>query len=385
MGTPAGYSLSAYGEMMTDQTRMDAYVQALKQAVRPGSIVLDIGAGTGIFALLSCQFGAEHVHAVEPHDAIQVAREIGAANGYADRITFHQKVSTAIALPRRADVIISDLHGALPLFQHHIPSIIDARERLLAPGGTLIPRRDTIWAALVEDAEAYKPYAEPWRQNGYDLDMRAALPLVVNSWRKVNAKAEHLLVPPQQWATLDYCDITAPDVAGELSWTIGREGTAHGLLLWFDAELAEGIGFSNAPGEPKLVYGQGFFPFEQPLNLAAGERVDIRVAADLTGNDYTWRWDTTAFSAENQPRARFRQSTFFGSPLSLDSLRKRSDKFTPLLSKKGQVDLLVLDLMAQQVPLGDIARQVAERFPARFESWKEALAHVSDLSERYAR
>ena len=122
---------------------------------------------------------------------------LAAANGVAERITFHQTLSSALSLPTPADVIISDLRGVLPLLQQHIPAIADARQRLLAPGGVLIPRRDTLWAALVDDAKLYRPYAEPWSTNAYDLDMAAGQPLVVNTWRKTNAKAEQLLVPPQ--------------------------------------------------------------------------------------------------------------------------------------------------------------------------------------------
>ena len=63
--------------------------------------------------------------------------------------------------------MVSDLRGVLPFFQHHIPSIVDARQRLLASGGVLIPCRDTLWATLVEDPELYRPYAEPWLRNDY--------------------------------------------------------------------------------------------------------------------------------------------------------------------------------------------------------------------------
>jgi protein arginine N-methyltransferase 1 len=114
------YSISAYGRMIADRVRMNAYVQALRQAVKPNSVVLDIGTGTGIFALLACQFGARHVYAIEADDAIEVARQIAAANGYTDRIEFIQDVSTKLSLPEKADVIISDLRGVLPLFQGHI-------------------------------------------------------------------------------------------------------------------------------------------------------------------------------------------------------------------------------------------------------------------------
>src|SRR5690606_13264599 len=113
------YSISAFGDMITDETRMDAYVAALQRGVTADTVVLDIGTGTGIFALLACQFGARHVYAVEPGDAIHVARRIAQENGYADRITFIQDLSSNITLPEPADLIISDLRGVLPLFEAH--------------------------------------------------------------------------------------------------------------------------------------------------------------------------------------------------------------------------------------------------------------------------
>jgi len=156
------YSVSDYGSMIADSVRMDAFVQALRQAVKPESVVLDLGTGTGIFALLACQFGARRVYAVEPNDAIQVAREIAVANGYTERIEFIQNISTKVTLPERADVIISDIGGLLPWLEHLIPSISDARQRLLAPGGLLIPQRDIMWAALVEASKLYSHYTTPW-------------------------------------------------------------------------------------------------------------------------------------------------------------------------------------------------------------------------------
>ena len=58
------YSLSTYGDMIADQPRMDAYLQALRQTVKPECVVADIGTGTGIFALLACKFGARRVYAI---------------------------------------------------------------------------------------------------------------------------------------------------------------------------------------------------------------------------------------------------------------------------------------------------------------------------------
>src|SRR5262245_39877939 len=123
------YSITTYGFMITDTVRMSAYDAALRKAVKPGSVVVDIGTGTGIFALLACKYGASRVYAIEPASAIQLAREMAQVNGFADRITFLQTESTKITLPEQVDVCVSDLHGMLPFFNGNITSVVDARKR----------------------------------------------------------------------------------------------------------------------------------------------------------------------------------------------------------------------------------------------------------------
>src|ERR1700733_1423838 len=98
------YSLFDYQTFVANRVRTEAYALALRQAIRPGCICLDIGTGTGFFAVLACRLGARKVIAVEPEDAIQVAREVAAANGCAERITFIQDLSTRVCLEERADV-----------------------------------------------------------------------------------------------------------------------------------------------------------------------------------------------------------------------------------------------------------------------------------------
>src|SRR2546425_794252 len=129
------YSLGAYASMIADRVRVEAYAAALRKTVREGSVVVEIGTGPGIFAVLACQFGASRVYAIEPDGIIQVAREVAVANGCANKIEFFEELSDRVTLPGRADVIFSDLRAVLPLFQRHIPVIIDARSRFLVPGG----------------------------------------------------------------------------------------------------------------------------------------------------------------------------------------------------------------------------------------------------------
>jgi protein arginine N-methyltransferase 1 len=313
------YSLHFYGQMIADAPRMDAYVAALRNTVTRDSVVMDLGCGPGVLALIACHLGARRVYAVEPENVIGLAREAAAANGFAERIEFFENVSTEITVPEPATIIVSDLRGVLPWFQQHIPSIIDARKRLLARGGVLIPQRDILWAAVVEAPEEYEELVDPWQSNKFELDLSAGKHLITNTWRKTRLRPEQFLTEPVRWTTVDYYEVDSADTSASISWHASRNGTAHGVAVWFDSELAEGIGFSNHPAAPQMIYGAGLFPFTQPVEVSAGDPIKLRLAANFVQNDYVWRWDT------NFLQASFKQSTFYSVPLTQSVLRKSAN------------------------------------------------------------
>ena len=269
------YAVRDFGMMMRDKIRMKAYVEALKNAVEPGMVVLDLGTGAGVFAMLACRFGAKHVYAIEPLDVIDVARQAAQASGYADRITFIQDLSTRVTLPEKADVMIYDLHGVLPFFYQHIPSVVDARARHLNPGATLIPQKDHIWIAPVEAFDLFQDCMDPWIENDYDLNYKSGHRIVTSIWRRGRVEKEQFLAEPQHWFTLDYNTITNPNGVGKLNWIAPRPATIHGYQIWFDTDVAEGITLTNAPYAPKLVYGTAFFPLEYPIEVQAGDYVEL--------------------------------------------------------------------------------------------------------------
>jgi type I protein arginine methyltransferase len=380
------YSVSGYGRMITDALRMEAYVGALRKAVKPGSVVLDLGSGPGLFALLCCQLGARLVYAVEPDDVIQLARKAAVANGFADRILFFQDFSTRVNLPEACDVIVSDLRGVLPWFQQHIPSIRDARSRFLAPGGVLIPQRDSMWAALVEAPVEYDDLVGPWQDNPYHLELTHARQLVTNTWQKIRVTPKQLLVEPTCWHVLDYRQVASADVKAEIAWSATRPGTSHGLVIWFDTELLSGIGFSNRAGNQKLIYGNAFFPFSYPIELALGDKIAVTLSANLVGEDYVWRWNTRVVSKQNSGfvKASFQQSSFFGVPLSLARLHKQSASHVPLLNDEGRIEQFILSMIDGKTALEEIAHQLSLRFPDRFTNQTEALTLAGEVSLKYS-
>ena len=387
MTTYNDYSISAYGKMIEDARRTGPFVEALRAAITPHSVLLDIGTGTGIFSFLACQFGAARVYAIEPDGAIEVAKLCAKDIPGSERITWIQGLSTELDLPEQADIVVGDLHGTLPFFKGNIESLMDARKRHLKPGGRLLPSRDVLHAVPAQSPEEFARIESPWHRNAYGIDLSAAAPFVCNQWTRARSEPvlpEQLLASPQCWGVVDYTSIEIPVLDKELEWDIERVGSLHGLYVWFDGDLGDGFGYSNAPTLPELVYGRAFFPFPQATDVVPGDRLRTRLAVRKVKGDYVFRWDSRLLAADGTQKARFEQSTFKAQPLNPAELRKASADYVPTLTEEGEIAHAVLQAMAGGQRLQDIADALALRFPQRFKTLAEALDQVTRLSQKYA-
>src|SRR5229473_4513246 len=250
------YSLRDFGSMIADAGRFNAYAKAIAGAVRPGDSVAEIGCGPGVFSLLACRAGARRVFAIESEDTIHFARQLAAANSFTDRIEFFQSDSRKTKLPERVNVIVSDIRGVLPLHDHAIPALEDARQRLLATGGIMIPQRDTLKAAVIEADEYYSRLTSPWRKSVPGVDLSPLVLPILNQSYSSSFKSDQLLTQAQNWGLLGYTVGAATRVSAELDFRAARDGMAHGVCLWFETKLFEEIGYSSGPESPGTVYGQ---------------------------------------------------------------------------------------------------------------------------------
>jgi protein arginine N-methyltransferase 1 len=371
--------------MIADSVRTGSYVKAIKAAVRPGSVVVDVGSGSGFFALVACRAGARRVYAIELTDIVQLGRQLATANNFADRIEFLQADSRQIDLPERADVVVSDLRGSLPFYGHAIVALEDARQRFLGEGGLLIPQRDTVYAAIVESQEYYQEISSAWQKRIEGLDLSPALTSIFNDLHVTRVTSEELVTEPQAWCVLEYTKGPSPRAAATLCFRPTRSRTAHGIALWFDTQLLGDIGFSCAPSGSKTVYGQSFLPWPQPVAISPAQEIQVELHADPVGGDYIWRWETKVFHEGNGVIQHFQQSTLQGARFSPVWLHRHAADFVPALSVAGEAECWLLQAMDGNRPLEAIAREASERFPKVFPRREDAFRRAARLAGKFSR
>lgn len=375
------YSVFDYGSMLSDP-RAGLYAEALRRTLKPGAVVVDLGAGTGVWAAYACSLGARRVFAIEPDDVIGLAIETAKANGLDDRITFIQCDSTHATLDEPADVVVADLRGILPFGATGLAAMIDAR-RFLKPGGVLIPKRDTLWVSVVEAPTAHQVTVAPWDVHCFGLDVSAARRAAVSMWRKERFEPRDLIASAAVWAELDYRTLRDPSASGAARLVAQRDGMAHGLAVWFESELTDGVRLSNRPGDPPLIYGHGFFPWPSAVEVSAGDTIDVGVRATFSGLAYIFNWDSViADAGSGAARAHFSQSTFDSAPLALATVHGRAAEAVVTPGPHGETERFVLNAFDGATPQGEIADALMRRFPGRFASHADALARVAAIGVR---
>lgn len=312
--------LRVYGNMINDQARMDAYYAALSRLIEPGrSIVVDIGAGSGIFALLACQLGARRVYAIEPAPIGRIIPQMARDNGYADRIVLFNQVSQSVELAEQADIVLGDLRGSSPFVPHNITPFFDAKQRLLKPDGVILPARDHVMVSGVYSPKWYDhQITQPWLNNAYGLNLTSALPYVVNqlSGTKQNSiQDQHITLPPLEWTQIEYGVQSSQDASGHVTWTIEEDSKINLLLIWFESVIYDDIRLTTNPLAHKRgkVYGEIILPLEQELQLKSQDTVNVSLAVKLNPQGhYEWGWQTTVLCNDPVMVAHhFKQSTIF--------------------------------------------------------------------------
>jgi protein arginine N-methyltransferase 1 len=278
--------------MLNDKCRTSSYLNSIRKVVRPGDVVVDIGTGTGIYAMAAARAGARHVYAIEAGPIARAARALFQVNGLADRITLIRDLSTRISLPERADVLISELIGDEPLAERVIGITQDALRRLLKPGARLVPSGIKIFGlpVTIPNHELRKLTFEPeglrnW-QSWYGMKFTPLAKVAQNSpfsslfgyfINPYTMRGWKVLSAPVLLEDIDFKRWRGSHIYTTKTAAANASGKLNGLLVYFELQAGPNPFLSTHPAAVD-ENNHWFTPvrvFNQPIALRAGARFDV--------------------------------------------------------------------------------------------------------------
>lgn len=361
---------------VTDPARLEQYRRAVREVVRAGDRVADLGCGTGILGLLCLQAGAGHVYAIDEDAMIHVARETLARAGFGDRASFLQGRCQQVELPERVDVVLCDHAGYFGFDYGIIGLLRDAKRRFLEPGGALLPSRLHLQVAAV-DSEACRKLAAGWCGEGVPAEFGWMRAYSLNAKHAVSLERKDLLGAPAHLGTVELGD-DGPDF---FSWTaelrMECDGIMRGLGGWFECDLAEDVRMTNSPlAKAPLRRSQVFLPIGEAAPVRAGEPANVAVMARPAD-------DLLAWSVEF-PRTgrRFRHSTWHGTPFSPEELHRSHPDRVPRPGREELARQTVLSYCDGKRTAREIELAIAREHPQLFPSAEETARFVARVLAR---
>ncbi len=269
-------SYPGFFKFVRNRVRNEAYEAAIRRAVKPGMRVLEIGTGTGMFAMMAARAGAAVVSCEENVAMADTARETIARNGLSGRVRVIGLNSTRLKaqdIGGRADLLISEV---LPnSLRDHLEADItrQAVADLLVPGAPLIPMGVTACVALAQDTDLAS--VRMGMEAGFDLSAFNRLAptqyLVRDDGRAVALRSAAAEIIHQDLRPA--AGQAAPRGSATL---IAEGGRVDGIVQWISLALDAETTCENRPGtDAVLGWEPTFHLFDSPRELVAGTEVTV--------------------------------------------------------------------------------------------------------------
>jgi len=276
-------------EMLQDRLRTEAYLAAIREVVKPQDRVLDFGCGTGVLSIFAERAGASRVYALDRSSMIAAAKVIMDENVCTRIVPVRSDGHTA-ELPEQVDVIVSEWMGHFLFAEQMLEPLVRLRDKFLRPGGRIVPESCSLHVCMVTSPALFDDLSF-LSTRPYGIDFSAVADLPFNEVRIVRMRPEELL---PETACIGQFDLSSvPGMPHELSGTLtsSTDAVTYGFCGWFEAQLSPSVKLSTSPFAPKTHWLQFHFPFNRPLEIRAGEpvQIDVQFVSQHQQNGFRWR------------------------------------------------------------------------------------------------
>ncbi len=373
--------IAEHAGYLRDATKLDAYRRALRELVRPGTSVLDLGAGTGLLGVLAAEAGARVVYAVDRGPILGAATEVARANGYGDRYVPVRGRSTDITLPERVDLAVCDQIGGLAYDAGVLEYFRDARTRLLAPDGVLVPGSFTLAVAPVT-TPSWAELVGVWSARPGELDLSPMVQHAANTEYRLDLGPEAFLAEPRAIAERP-ADDDGP-IRGTAEFTVAHPGELHGVGGVFTARLSPSVTLTNCPLWPSAFdRWRTFYPVVSPVRVAEGDAV--RIDMDVRPRAYLATWTVAVRPAAGGLPQRRRGSTALGTFLTPQDLAVERGGAVPAVSPTVDADRYALELVDGARTVDEIVAAVLDRYRDAYRTDGDGRRRVRGLLARHVR
>lgn len=270
---------STHRWMIRDSARTEAFRQAIAAVVKPGDVVLDVGAGSGILSMFAAKAGARTVYAVEQTEIAALAAQLVQKNGLGNIVQILQTDIHTLELPETADVIISEWLGTIGVDENLLGMVLIARDRWLKPGGTMIPGRVT--AKMAPAHIPMRPEVAFFHQHPYGLDLTLLSEPSIHELLCLRRKVrrEDLVAAESNLWVTDMAAVPSEQAylpfRANVRFAISRNTQVNTLAAWFEADMADNVILSNAPEAPETHWGQLLLPLRQEIALQENDVLEV--------------------------------------------------------------------------------------------------------------
>ena len=281
--------------MMNEQNRNSAYFDALKSVIKPDSTVFEIGTGSGLLAMMAAKLGAKQVTTCESVTLIaETAQQIIQDNNVEKTIKIIAKKSTDISigaeLEAKADILVSEIFSSELLGEHVLPSLEDAKKRLLKPQGKVIPAAGSIMVALFTGEDIRRNLLV---EDSFGFNLQGFNKIVSNK-RMIARNDLNIELLSDGVAAFNFDfegENTFPAQSKSLSIIATKAGRCYGLVQWMRLDMNgdQKVMFENHPSQTSKVsnWQQCAYLFDAPLDVIVGQVVVVNAAHNRS---VPWFW-----------------------------------------------------------------------------------------------